>query len=361
MDSDPTRKHPTLAFLLLCSCLFSTGCHIITPPHPHFCKAPRWVPPNVPRELDKVILPTYTIEPPDILSIDVINVVPKPSYELNVLDTIVLHVENTLLDSPISGVYQIESGGLVQLGPAYGSIKLVGMTVEEAREAVEKYLQKDYLSNPEVTLSLSEVASRQYIAGEHMVGPDGNVTLGSYGSVSLVGRTVAEAKVILEAHLSQFLDDPEVSLEVFAYNSKVYYVVTQGAGFGDGVVRIPVMGNETVIDAISQVNGLTQMSSSRIWVARPGKNQAGSDQILPVDWLGITQRGDVQTNYQLMPGDRVYVAEDKLVALDQALAKLIAPFERVMGFTLLGVGTATRLSGPVLKGGGNPSSRGGGF
>jgi hypothetical protein len=52
------------------------------------------------------------------------------------------------------------------------------------------------------------------------------------------------------------------------------------------------------------------------------------------------------------------VAEDKMVALDTGLGKLLAPFERAMGFTLLGTNTATRLSGKVLKGGGNPS---GGF
>jgi hypothetical protein len=55
-----------------------------------------------------------------------------------------------------------------------------------------------------------------------------------------------------------------------------------------------------------------------------------------------------------MPGDRVFVAEDKLVAFDTNLAKLLAPIERAMGFTLLGTGTVTRLSGKVLRGGGNP-------
>ena len=29
--------------------------------------------------------------------------------------------------------------------------------------------------------------------------------------------------------------------------------------------------------------------------------------MLPVDWCGIVQRGNTSTNYQLMPGDRVYV------------------------------------------------------
>jgi hypothetical protein len=55
----------------------------------------------------------------------------------------------------------------------------------------------------------------------------------------------------------------------------------------------------------------------------------------------------------LLPGDRVFIAEDKWIAFDTAIGKFTAPFERIMGFSLLGAGTATRFSGPVLKGGGN--------
>ena len=120
-------------------------------------------------------------------------------------------------------------------------------------------------------------------------------------------------------------------------------MVTQGAGLGDQIVKVPIMGNETALDAISTINGLTSVSSKAIWIARPGMNSQGGDQILPVNWLAITQRADPTTNYQVLPGDRVYVAEDKLVAFDNGLAKLIAPAERVFGFTLLGTSVTQRL------------------
>jgi polysaccharide export outer membrane protein len=70
---------------------------------------------------------------------------------------------------------------------------------------------------------------------------------------------------------------------------------------------------------------------------------------LPIDWEAITQRADVGTNYQLLPGDRLYIAENRLVAFDTCIAKLTSPLERILGFTLLGTGTASRLSGNVLK------------
>jgi len=333
--------------------LSSIGCHVVSPyGQTVSLPSPQDVPDNLPRELCKGILPTYTIEPPDILMIDAIHVVPRPPYHLRTFDVLRIRVPGALSDAPIDGAFPVELGGMINLGTPYGTLKVAGLTVEEAEKAIDKHL-RGYLKEPNVSATLLDIAAKQQIAGEHLVGPDGTVTLGTYGSVSLVGLTIAQAKRAIEAYLSQFLEDPEVSVDVFAYNSRVYYVVTQGAGLGDGVSRFPVTGNETVLDAISQINGLEQVSSKRIWIARPGRNNQGSDQILPVDWNAITQYGEVGTNYQILPGDRVFVAEDKLIALDTNLAKLTAPLERIMGFTLLGSGTATRLSGPVLRGGGN--------
>jgi polysaccharide export outer membrane protein len=194
-----------------------------------------------------------------------------------------------------------------------------------------------------VFISLGEIRGMQEIQGEHLVAPDGKVTLGTYGRVRVVGMTIEQARAAIEQHLSAYLENPKISLDVFGYNSKVFYVVTQGAGLGDQITAIPIKGNETALDAISQIAGLTSVSSKRIWIARPGVNSRGGDQILPVDWLAITQRADPCTNYQILPGDRVYVAEDQLVAFDNALAKVIAPVERLFGFTLLGTSTVQRL------------------
>jgi polysaccharide biosynthesis/export protein len=171
--------------------------------------------------------------------------------------------------------------------------------------------------------------------------------------VPVVGMTIAQAKEAIEQYLTQYLENPEISLDVFAYNSKVYYIVTQGAGMGDGVYRFPVTGNETVLDAISQINGLGQVSSKQIWIARP-TDEPGKVQVLPVKWEDITAQASAGTNYQILPGDRVFIAEDKFIAFDTGLSKITAPLERLMGFSLLGAGTVTRFSGKVLQGGGNP-------
>ncbi|QGJ69178.1 Capsular polysaccharide biosynthesis [Planctomycetales bacterium 10988] len=357
MTQTQQDRRIAVALFLLGATLSSMGCHAVQLHKPNNDVPAQAIPCDCPRELNKAILPTYMIEPPDILLIDAVRIVPRAPYHVRSPDSIILDVRNTLAEAPIQGVYPIEPGGRVNLGPPYGAVNVEGLTVSEIQVRVMDHL-KQFLREPEVSVSLGELASLQQIAGEHLVGPDGRVTLGSYGSVHVVGMTVEQARQAIEIHLTQYLENPEISLNVFAYNSKVYYVITEGAGQGDGVFRFPVTGNETVLDAIAQLQGLGPVSSKKIWVARPkpgGCKDGSCDQILPVDWTRITACGDPATNYQLMPGDRVFVAEDKLIALDSSLAKIIAPFERVAGFSLLGVGVVTRFSGPVLRGGGNPN------
>lgn len=335
------------------------GCK--THPSYHGASLPKHLPappPDVPRELAKVVLPQYTVEPPDILVVEAIHVVPRSPYALRTGDLLAVTVLGTLPDAPVAGAYAVQPGGMVNLGAPYGTVKVAGVTTEQAQEEVRRVMAL-HIKDPVVSVSLIEMSGKQQIAGQHLVGPDGTVTLGSYGGVPVVGLTLTEAKRAIELHLGQFLEDPEVAVDVFAYNSKVYYVITEGAGLGDGVTKFPITGNDTVLDAIANINGLTQVSSKKIWIARPAPEH-GDMQILPVNWQAVTAYGGTATNYQLLPGDRVFVAEDGLVACDTRLAKLLAPLERAMGFTLLTTGTATRLSGRVLQGGGNPQGAGGG-
>ena len=309
----------------------------------------------VPRELDKVTTPMYRVEPPDILTIDVQQNIPQETHLLQPGDRFALNVTGTFPEEPISGEYPVEIGGNVELGFSYGSVSISGLTIAQAKSRIELHLRTS-LREPGVSISLRSVAGIQRISGEHLVGPDGTVTLGQYGSVRLAGMTLDESRRAVANQLAGFFADPKVSVSVFAFNSKAVYVVTQGGGLGDNLVRLPFTGNETVIDALSQINGLSYVSSSRMWVARPNREQ-GNSVVLPIDWEGITQRADVTTNYQLLPGDRLFIAHNKLVAFDSAIAKFTSPLERILGFTLLGTGTASRLSGKVL----DNKAIGGGF
>jgi polysaccharide export outer membrane protein len=290
------------------------------------------------KELAKVTLPPYVIEPPDILLIDALRVVPKPPFRIQSFDTLQVIVEGTLLEQPINGLYVVEPGGMLDLGPSYGKVMVGGQSLEEAQDAVFRHLKR-VLKEPQVSLTLAQAAGQQQISGEHLVGPDGTINLGTYGSVYVTGLTLEDAKKKIEDHLDKYLDAPLVSVDVFSYNSKVYYVITEGAGQGDNVSRFPVTGNETVLDAISQINGLSKLSSKDVWIARPAPSGVGCDQLLPVDIEAIMKGGATATNYQILPGDRVFIAQDHMIAFNSLIEKWTAPFERIFGFALLGSST----------------------
>lgn len=333
----PTGVQRKLSFLLLLATAFGTGCHALYPGRDPGGPVP-CVPASMPRELSKVVMPDYIIEPPDVLEVSAIRLTPKEPYRLEPLDVIAITATGLLPGEEISGEYAIQPNGTIQLGFRVGQVQAAGLTVSALEAHLRERLAAIYTGS-QVWVTLSQLGALQQIAGEHLVAPDGRVNLGTYGRVRVVGLTIEEARAAIENHLSVHLEQPRISVDVLGYNSKVYYVVTQGAGLGDQVTILPNRGNETVLDAVGQIQGFQSTSSTRMWVARPGGNHVGGDQILPVDWLAITQRGDVETNYQMMAGDRLYVSEDKLVAFDTKLGKIFAPVERLMGITVLGTST----------------------
>jgi polysaccharide export outer membrane protein len=324
MPAKPLRSWAALAALTLV-CLGSAGCASCN----KLCDN------SLPRELAKTALPPYVIEPPDILLIDALRVIPLPPYKVEPLDILLIQA-NGLATAPIAGPYMVDTDGTVNLGPPYGAVRVVGLTLAEAKTAIEEFLKKDIVK-PEAQVSLGQSHGLQQIRGEHLVRQDGTVGLGTYGDVAVVGLTLPEAKAAIEAHLSKFLLNPEVSVDVYAFNSKVFYVIYDGGGLGQQIVRLPVTGNDTVLDAVSQISGLSAVADQRrIWVARPVPACSDEDQILPVDWCAVTKRGRTETNYQLFPGDRLYVEADPLITLDTRLARLFSPIERTFGITLLG-------------------------
>lgn len=307
-------------------------------------------PAGCPKELRPVSHPPYTISPPDILFLDAIRLIPKSPYRLEALEVLLLSVTDTLPNAPIVGQYVISPEGMLSLGYNYGAVRVGGLTLDQAQTAIRTHLSK-ILRNPQVTMALAQFRGIQQVRGQHLVRPDGTIGLGTYGSVYVAGMTLGQAKCVIEKYLSHYLQDPQIAVDVFAYNSKVYYVIYDGAGFGQQIFRLPATGNETVLDGISQVQGLAAVSSKkRIWVARPAPDDQGYSQILPVDWRAITEAGVTATNYQIFPGDRIYVDSNRLIEFDNYLSMVLAPIERMLGITLLGAFTVQAVRGQNIGG-----------
>lgn len=282
----------------------------------------------LPREGCETPIAEYIVNPPDILYIEVA-MPPSEDQVIKAGDSLAITVEGALPEHPIADLYPVRSNGTVDLG-TYGVVTLGGLTVADARDHITKFL-KEELNDPVVSLF---VANNPPVAGEYLIRPDGTILLGFYGPIRVAGLPLSAVESAIQSQLATYhgLTGARVSVDVAAYNSMVYYIVSDGGGYGDQVTKLPYTGSETVLDAVGEMGGLPQIGSKHsIWIARPIPGNCDTAQILPVDWDAIVKHGATSTNYQIQPNDRLYVKADKLIKTDNWIAKIFAPVERVLG------------------------------
>lgn len=229
---------------------------------------------------------------------------------------------------------------------------------------LKKVSMPEYVVEPPdiIVIEVLEALPGRPITGERLVRPDGTISLGFYGDVYVAGLTLSEIKEKIILHLREYVNDEvlgivmpakgdkpaepiknlkdssRVFVDVTSYNSKVYYI--QGDVGVPG--RLPITGNETVLDAINYAGGLIPTASSvNIRLVRPAPPGASKPTLLPVNLAAIINDGDPTTNYQLMPGDRIMVYRDPIVRATVFLDRLAAPFNSVLN-TMLQYGFTVR-------------------
>ncbi len=254
--------------LLSMAALFACGCQTVKTPEEEIAKK------FIPRELSKVSMPDYVVEPPDIIVVEVLEALPG---------------------RPITGERLVRPDGKISLG-FYGDVYVAGLTTDEIKEKIVLHLRK-YITDEALGLAIPDRDK----PGE-------------------MKRAEGEIR-----------DLNRVFVDVASYNSKVYYV--QGDVGVPG--RLPITGNETVLDAINYAGGLIPTASTvNIRLVRPAPPGACCEQKLPVNLPAIINGGDTTTNYQMMPGDRVVVYRDPIVRTSIFLDRLAAPFNSVLNSML---------------------------
>jgi protein involved in polysaccharide export with SLBB domain len=146
--------------------------------------------------------------------------------------------------------------------------------------------------------------------GDQTVLADGTIDLGRYGRIMVAGRTLEEIELqvqgIVEAVEKQRVDP--INVRLIEPNSAVYYVLGEVNAPG----AYPLIGRETVLDGIMTAGGLSEEASTcNVVLSRPTP-PASCRVVLPVCYREITQLGDTTTNYQLRPGDRIFVSSRTL-------------------------------------------------
>ena len=113
--------------------------------------------------------------------------------------------------------------------------------------------------------------------GEYLVGPDGTINLRQFGALRVAGKTLAEIRTELNKHLSQFFFECPGRLgRGPSIQQQGVLRITERADGGGSIRRVPMTGNNTVLDALSEVNGLSPASIAKIWIARPRREALGA-------------------------------------------------------------------------------------
>ncbi len=204
-------------------------------------------PGNVPTELAKLTLPAHRVEAGDVLVI-----------------------EPNDFNSPVrlSSDQTVQQDGTIELG-AYGRLQVAGLSAEEIQTQVQEIVTRKETQKYQQRMAL--VSHR---TGGISPEPD-----------------------------SDEQEDYGVTVRLVNKESGLFYVMGEVNAPGS----YPLVGHETVLDAIIAAGGLSdRCNDHKIILTRPqadGQPRA----ILPICYQQILQLGDVSTNYQLMPGDRIYV------------------------------------------------------
>jgi hypothetical protein len=88
----------------------------------------------------------------------------------------------------------------------------------------------------------------QVNAGHGMVGPDGTIDVGPYGSCQIAGLTLNQATGALEKHLAEFIQSPNVrlSLPVQIESTEIAWRPARADGISPVVPSAPVVAAESV-------------------------------------------------------------------------------------------------------------------
>lgn len=176
---------------------------------------------------------------------------------------------------------------------------------------LNKTVLPDYFLRPGDTLLVEPISydSPIRLPADQPILADGTVDLGRYGRVVVAGMTLEDAEYIVQDRIEQVEGDVEpINVRMIDPQGAVIYVLGEVNAPGS----YPLVGRETVLDAIVAAGGLTgRASPCEIVLTRPTSPRS-CRVVLPICYRQITEIGDTTTNYQLMPGDRVTIGSKRM-------------------------------------------------
>ncbi len=168
--------------------------------------------------------------------------------------------------------------------------------VDAYRIGVDDQVQVAVWRNPELGITVP-------------VRPDGMISVPLIGDVLAGGRTPSEVAADIQEKLSAYVRDPQVAVILTELRSHEYLSRVRVTGAVRQPVSLPHRPGMTVLDAVLAAGGLSDFAApDRAELHRQARDgQPGGTWRVRLD--RILDRGELQTNYPVAPGDVVTVPE----------------------------------------------------
>lgn len=163
-----------------------------------------------------------------------------------------------------------------------------------------------YILGPNDVVQVS-VWRNQDLSVSVPIRPDGRISVPLVGDVVAAGLTPEELADDVQDKLEQYIRQPQVSVVVTGMNSHEFTDRVRVTGAVQSPMTMPFRDGMTVMDVVLSAGGanpFADLNNSMLY--RPmGKEVVA----IPVKLDDILTRGDIATNYRLLPGDILTVPE----------------------------------------------------
>lgn len=140
------------------------------------------------------------------------------------------------------------------------------------------------------------------------VRPDGRITIPLITDMPAVGKTPTMLQQDIKLQLSQYINDPIVSVIVSTFNSTFSQQV-RVVGATEKPASLPYRANMTLLDAMIAVGGLSEYAAgNRARLVRYDR-ATGRQVTYDVRINDLIKKGDTRANVTLQPGDVIIIPE----------------------------------------------------
>ncbi len=166
---------------------------------------------------------------------------------------------------------------------------------------------EDYIIGPLDELTIF-VWRNPELGAKVQVRPDGRITTPLITDMPAVGKTPKMLADDITLQLSQFIQDPLVSVIVNKF-AGTYSQQVRIVGATEKPASLPYRANMTLLDAMSAVGGLSEYAAgNRAKLIRFDK-ASGKQKEYSIRLGDLLKKGDSKANVMLMPGDVIIIPE----------------------------------------------------